>query len=119
MDISIRVHTDSRPRGDGIAVRVVEVPIYTFVKTMEELEGQLTDALQIWGGGFPTAEALLQYLRDNEIEHTVREDEPSTSVSHANQLRVSTLMRVLATEGWHRREPDGEAYDEYQVAVRA
>ena len=79
MNISVRIRTDVRPRGNGYAARAFHMPVYTYVDDLGDLNRQVTDALQLWCDGFPTPEALLAYLDDNGIAYSIdgRESEPA------------------------------------------
>ena len=71
MDISIGINSHHRPRGNGFAVRVVEMPVYTYVDSLNDLDMRLREALQLWCAGFPTTDELLRYLDDNGVFYTV------------------------------------------------
>ena len=71
MNISMRIRTDVRPRGNGYAARAFHMPVYTYVDDLTDLNQQVNDALQLWCAGFPTSDDLLAYLDANEIAYSI------------------------------------------------
>ncbi len=98
MEISIGAHSHFRPRGNGYAIRVIEMPVYTYVEDLQDLRPRVLEALQLWCAGFPTTDDLLRYLDDNKVHYTIA---------------VSAAQTPSGSE-WTPMP-----YSEYQVAVPA
>ncbi len=60
-----------RPFGNGYSVRVVQLPIYTYVKDLDDVELRLQEAIELFRSGFSDDAAFLEYLRANGIEPIV------------------------------------------------
>ena len=52
-------------------MRVEQLPVYTYVEHWEDLDRQLNEALELFSRGFPDTDALLRYLRANQVEYSV------------------------------------------------
>lgn len=71
--IMLKLNYEHRRIGDRYAVRVVQLPIYTYVEDWADLDRQLDDALRLFRSGFPDKDAFLEYLRANNVEPIIDE----------------------------------------------
>ena len=69
--VMLRVNYEHRRFGNGYSVRVVQLPIYTYVENWEDVDQRLHEAISLFRSGFHDDGAFLRYLRANHIEPIV------------------------------------------------
>ena len=69
--IMLRVNYEHRRFGNGYSVRMVELPIYTYVENWEDVDQRLHEAIELFRGGFSDDGAFLRYLRVNHLHPIV------------------------------------------------